>query len=317
MAATAFSCFSTAEEVTDGIDASDRTAIVTGATSGIGAETARVLALRGAQVVLAVRNVGAGERVAQKFLQEIPHARLHVLHLELSSMASVRTFCHSFKALNLPLNILINNAGMAPCPFKLSPDGLEMQFATNYIGPFLLTSLLLDDMKRAAKETGIQGKVVNVSSIFHDLYTYPGGIRFDQLNDESSYNPECAYGQSKLANILHAKELSRTFHEERVNVVANAVDPGAIHTNIFNGISDDTLQQWIKQYENKYKETVFWKSIPQGAATQCLLALHPSTNIKIGKYFANCQEAKPSEISCDLKLAKDLWDFSVNVTSLI
>ncbi|MCO5593432.1 hypothetical protein L7F22_047446 [Adiantum nelumboides] len=220
-----FSSSSTAEEVTNGIDASNLTAIVTGASSGVGAETPRVLALRGAQVVMAVRSVSFGEAVKQSILNETSNARLHVLQLDLSSIASVQKFAGEFRALNLPLNILINNAGVMARPFELSADAIEL----NHIGHFLLTELVLDDMKRTVQESGVEGRIVILSSDSH-FNSYRGGICFDSLNSKTRYNSWFAYGQSKLAKILHAKELARRLQEEGVCITANAVHPGAIHT---------------------------------------------------------------------------------------
>ncbi|KAH7292061.1 hypothetical protein KP509_29G049900 [Ceratopteris richardii] len=205
-----FNSRSTAEDVTDGIDASKLTAIVTGASSGVGAETARVLVKRGAHVIMAVRNVSAGEEVKRRILKETNNARVHVLQLDLSSLDSVGNFVNEFEALNLPLNILVNNAGVMACSYELSTDGIELQFATNHIGHFLLTNLLLDNMKRTAQESGNEGRIVNVSSTAHYI-TYSGGIRFTAINEKSGYNSWLAYGQSKLSNILHAKELTRRF----------------------------------------------------------------------------------------------------------
>ncbi|XP_060957853.1 short-chain dehydrogenase TIC 32 B, chloroplastic isoform X2 [Cannabis sativa] len=220
---------STAEEVTEGIDASKLTVIVTGGGSGIGLETSRVLALRGAHVIIAARNTDAANKAKQVILNEIENAKVDVLKLDLSSTKSVRSFVDNFHALHLPLNILINNAGVMFCPFQLSEDGIEMQFATNHLGHFLLTSLLLDKMKDTARTTGIEGRIVNLSSIAH-LHTYEGGIRFQKINDERSYSDKRAYGQSKLANILHAKELSRRLQEVGANITVNSVHPGLIMT---------------------------------------------------------------------------------------
>ncbi|KAH9325615.1 hypothetical protein KI387_005793, partial [Taxus chinensis] len=226
-----FGSSSTAEEVSQGIDASKLTAIVTGGTSGIGLETVRVLALRGAHVVIGSRNIDAGHAVKHDLLGQIKGARIDALPLDLSSMDSVRNFAHHFHALNLPLNILINNAGVMFCPFKLSEDGLEMHFATNHIGHFLLTSLLVEKMKKTAREMEVEGRIVNLSSIAHML-TYEQGIRLNMINDESGYSEKKAYGQSKLANILHAHHLSRRLQEEGANVTANSVHPGFIMTNL-------------------------------------------------------------------------------------
>ncbi|XP_074588082.1 short-chain dehydrogenase TIC 32 B, chloroplastic-like [Curcuma longa] len=226
-----FGCSSTAEQVTEGEDASRLTVIITGGSSGIGAETARVMALRGAHVIIGARNTEAAESVKQSILLNTPSARIDIIHLELSSQNSVREFSDRFLSMDLPLNILINNAGVMHCPFELSVDDIEMQFATNHMGHFLLTNLLLPKIKSTAEETGIEGRIVNLSSADH-LTTYRGGISFEKINDEAAYNAKLAYGQSKLANILHANELARRLREEGANVTANSVDPGLTMTNL-------------------------------------------------------------------------------------
>jgi NAD(P)-dependent dehydrogenase (short-subunit alcohol dehydrogenase family) len=227
-----FGSASTAEEVTQGIDATNLTAIITGGTGGIGMETARVLSKRGAHVVIGARNMGAAENAKTEILRQNANARVTLLQLDLSSIKSIKAFVREFHALHLPLNLLINNAGVMFCPYQLSEDGIELQFATNHIGHFLLTNLLLDTMKNTAKTSGVEGRILNVSSVAH-IYTYQEGIQFDSINDICSYSDKRAYGQSKLANILHANELSRQLQEEGVNITANSVHPGLILTNLF------------------------------------------------------------------------------------
>ncbi|EOY24775.1 NAD(P)-binding Rossmann-fold superfamily protein isoform 3 [Theobroma cacao] len=226
-----FSASSTAEEVTQGIDGTGLTAIVTGASSGIGVETTRVLALRGVHVVMAVRNVDAGRNVKEAILKELPGATIDVMELDLSSLASVRKFASEYQSSSLPLNLLINNAGVMATPFMLSHENIELQFATNHLGHFLLTNLLLETMKNTARESSREGRIVNLSSEGHRI-VYREGIRFDKINDESGYFSWLAYGQSKLSNILHAKELARRLKEEGVEITANSVHPGAIMTNL-------------------------------------------------------------------------------------
>ncbi|XP_038708400.1 short-chain dehydrogenase TIC 32, chloroplastic-like isoform X2 [Tripterygium wilfordii] len=231
-APSGFSASSTAEEVTEGIDGNGLTAIVTGVSSGIGTETARVLALRGVHVVMAVRNMTAGGEVRETIMKENPYAKLHAMELDLSSMDSVKKFASDFKSTGLQLNILINNAGVMATPFMFSKDNIELQFATNHIGHFLLTNLLLENMKETAQITGKEGRIVNVSSRRHK-FSYREGIRFDKINDQSGYNSLSAYGQSKLANVLHANELARRLKEDGLEITANSVHPGAIATNLF------------------------------------------------------------------------------------
>ncbi|KAK1289551.1 hypothetical protein QJS10_CPB18g01605 [Acorus calamus] len=300
-----FSYSSTAEDVTHGIDSSDLTAIVTGASSGIGAETTRVLALRGAHVVMAVRNVDAGNDVKEGIVKEIPSARVDVMQLDLSSMASVRKFASEFNSLNLPLNLLINNAGIMATPFMLSQDGIEMQFATNHVGHFLLTDLLLENMKNTARNSHIEGRIVNVSSEGH-RFAYSEGIRFEKINDQAGYNQIGAYGQSKLANILHANELTRRFKEEGVEIIANSLHPGSINTNLLR------YHSYINALANTLGRLVL-KNVQQGAATTCYVALHPQVKGVGGKYFMDSNLSTPSSLALDADLAKKLWDFSLDL----
>lgn len=297
-----FGSASTAEQVTEGIDASNLTAIITGGASGIGLETARVLALRKAHVIIAARNMDSAKEAKQVILQENKSARVDIMKLDLCSVNSVRSFAHNFLSLGLPLNILINNAGVMFCPYQKTEDGIEMQFATNHLGHFLLTNLLLDKMKQTAKDTGIEGRIINLSSIAH-AYTYEEGIRFNSINDEEGYSDKRAYGQSKLSNILHANELSRRLKEEGVNITANSVHPGVIMTPLMRHSS--FLMNFLKMFT-----FYIWKSVPQGAATTCYVALHPSLKGVTGKYFLDCNEFQPSAHASNELLGKKLWDFS-------
>ncbi|KAF8395093.1 hypothetical protein HHK36_019033 [Tetracentron sinense] len=343
-----FGSASTAEKVTEGIDASNLTAIITGfqhlflllfihiihsdvklnviqgGASGIGLETARVLAHRGAHVIIAARNMEAANEAKQLILKDNETVRVDLLKLDLCSMKSIREFVENFNALDLPLNILINNAGVMFCPYQLSEDGIEMQFATNHLGGciqsslvwdtwlialyeirnshFHLTNLLVDKMKNTARVTGIGGRIVNLSSVAH-IHTYEGGIQFDKINDKISYADKRAYGQSKLANILHAKELSRRLQEEGANITVNSVHPGLIMTNLMRHYA--LLIRILKFFS-----FILWKNIPQGAATTCYVALHPSLKGVTGKYFQDCNEKTPSKFARDEVLAKKLWEFS-------
>ncbi|XP_022971268.1 short-chain dehydrogenase TIC 32, chloroplastic-like [Cucurbita maxima] len=300
-----FGSASTAEEVSEGIDAANLTAIVTGGASGIGLETVRVLAMRKVHVIIGARNLEAANKAKHQLLEQNPAAKLDVLKLDLSSIKSTTEFAHNFLALNLPLNILINNAGVMFCPFQLSEDGIELQFATNHLGHFLLTNLLLEKMKSTAKSTGIEGRIVNLSSIAH-VHTFGDGIRFNKINDKNGYSDKRAYGQSKLANILHVKELTRRFKEEGVNITANAVHPGLIMTPLMR--HSMLLMRLLQAFS-----FFIWKNVPQGAATTCYVALHPSLKGVSGKYFLDCNEKRASSYARDETLAKRLWDFSKNL----
>ncbi|KAA8539935.1 hypothetical protein F0562_026627 [Nyssa sinensis] len=307
-----FSACSTAEEVTRGIDGTGLTAIVTasviaGASSGIGTETARILALRGVHVVMGVRDMSAGRKVKEAIIQEIPTAKIDSMELDLSSTASVKNFALEFNSTGLPLNLLINNAGIMATPFKLSQDKIELQFATNHVGHFLLTNLLLEAMKKTARESSKEGRIVNVSSRRHQ-FSYREGIRFDKINDQSGYNSLSAYGQSKLANVLHATELARRLKEEGVEITANSLHPGAIVTNLFRHHS---FVSGLVGVLGKY----VCKNVQQGAATTCYVALHPQVKGMSGKYFADCNLAEAISQANDTELAKKLWDFSLSLVN--
>ncbi|CAN1778179.1 Short-chain dehydrogenase TIC 32, chloroplastic [Linum perenne] len=329
--ASGFSGCSTADQVTNGIDATGLTAIVTGASSGIGKETSRVLALRGAHVVMAVRNVDAGTSVKEEILKEIPTAKVDIMMLDLSSMASVKKFASEYVSSGLPLNLLINNAGIMMCPYMLSTDKVEMQFATNHVGHFLLTHLLLDTMKTTARDSNREGRIVILSSEAH-RYPYKEGIRFDKINSEADYSSRTvllltlsrfhlfdmqifnryfdmrAYGQSKLANILYAKELARRLEEDGVNITVNSLHPGSIVTNLLR------YHSFINLLAHVFVKFAL-KNVQQGAATSCYLALHPQVKGVTGKHFMDCNLAEPNCHGKDMDLAKKLWDFSLNLTT--
>ncbi|KAI3522576.1 hypothetical protein L1887_00464 [Cichorium endivia] len=302
-----FSASSTAEEVTHGIDGSCLTAIVTGSTSGIGAETARVLAMRGVHVVMAVRNIETGRKVKETILTETPNAKVDIMELDLSSQVSVRDFATRYRSSGLPLNILINNAGIVTPEFTLSEEKMELHFATNHLGHFLLTNLLLETMKITSNEQKVEGRIINVSSNGHRFVNKE--FLSDQINDESSYNHVYAYGLSKLANILHANELARILKEEGVNITANSLHPGFIVTDIFRHFSIfKVLCNTILRH--------FVKDVSQGAATTCYLALNPKVKGVTGDYFADSNLVKPaSSKATDPELAKELWEFSLSLTS--
>ncbi|GAA0163411.1 dehydrogenase [Lithospermum erythrorhizon] len=300
-----FSASSTAEEITHGIDGSGLTAIITGASSGIGRETARVLAMRGVHVIIGVRKVSTGLEAKDAIIKEIPNARVDTMELDLSSIASVNDFASHINSSGVPLNILINNAGVMATPFMLSKDNVELQFATNHLGHFLLTNLLLETMKGTAIRSGREGRIVNVSSRRHK-FSYPEGIRFEKINDESAYNSLQAYGQSKLCNVLHSNELAKRLKNDGVGLTANSVHPGAIDTNLFR-------YHWLLQGLASVFGKHVLKNVQQGAATTCYVALHPHLNGVSGKYYADCNLAEVSDQAKDSILARTLWDFSLNL----
>ncbi|KAL2639338.1 hypothetical protein AAZV13_06G164400 [Glycine max] len=241
-----FGSNSTAEQVTEDCSCflpSALTALITGASSGIGAETARVLAKRGVRVVIAARDLKKAKEVKKNIQKETPKAEVILLEIDLGSFGSVQRFCSEFLALELPLNILINNAGMFSQNLEFSEDKIEMTFATNYLGHFLLTEILLDKMIETAEKTGIQGRIINVSSVIHS-WVKKGGFRFNDILSGKKYNGTRAYAQSKLANILHAKEIAKQLKARNERVTINAVHPGIVKTGIIRahkGLITDSL----------------------------------------------------------------------------
>ena len=203
--------------------------LVTGANSGIGYRTALELARKGAAVILACRSLARGADARERLRAEVPGAPVEFVVLDLSSLTSVRAFASTFAARGLALDVLVNNAGvMAPLQRRLSADGFELQLATNHLGHYALTALLLPSLRRSPAP-----RVVTVSSIAHR----GGRIDFEDLQSERRYAPWAAYSQSKLANLLFAFELSRRAGRAGLPLLSVAAHPGVARTNIVvNGL---------------------------------------------------------------------------------
>ncbi|XP_071731707.1 short-chain dehydrogenase TIC 32 B, chloroplastic-like [Rutidosis leptorrhynchoides] len=293
---------STADQVTQDCSSlpPNLTAIVTGATSGIGEETARVLAKRGVRVVIPARDLKKAAQVKENIQKKHPKAVIIVLEIDLSSFASIRKFCSEFLSLNIPLNILINNAGKFSQKLEFSEDKFEMTFATNYLGHFLLTELLLEKMIETARQTGVQGRIVNVSSVIHS-WVKKDHFRFNQMLQPKHYNATQAYAQSKLANIMHANELAKQMKEINANVTINTVHPGIVKTGI------------IRDHKGIVTDSMFFiaskllKSTSQGASTTCYVALSSKTEGVTGRYFSDCNESRCSSLANDDSEAHKLW----------
>ncbi len=202
---------------------SGRVAIVTGANSGLGFETSRALAARGAEVVMACRNLSKGEEAIAKISAESPDATLVLMQLDLSSLDSVATFAEAFRAKYARLDLLINNAGVMAIPYAETAEGFEMQFGVNHLGHFALTGRLIDLLLATP-----DSRIVSVSSNFHRF----GSMNFDDLNSQQGYSRWQAYGQSKLANLLFTYELQRRLSQLDTNTIAVAGHPGYSATNL-------------------------------------------------------------------------------------
>jgi NAD(P)-dependent dehydrogenase (short-subunit alcohol dehydrogenase family) len=210
-------------DVKDILDQSGRTAVVTGANSGLGLVTARELARAGASVVMACRNLDKGHVAVDELRAAVPGAQVQLEELDLASLASVRGFAERFTATHDDLDLLINNAGVMATPRRRTADGFELQFGTNHLGHFALTTALLEKM-----EGREDARVVTLSSTMHKM----GRINFDNLNGDRHYFRWNAYGQSKLANLLFALELDRRLRAEGSTVKSLAAHPGYAATNL-------------------------------------------------------------------------------------
>ena len=265
---TPFGFHTTADQVLDDIDLSRQRAVVTGASSGIGIETARALARAGAEVTLAVRSVESGKVIAEQICSSDPHARIDVRRLDLADLQSVRAFASEWTG---PLNMLVNNAGIMATPtLERAANLWEAQLATNYLGHFFLTLWL----KGALAEAGA-ARVVCVSSSGHLL----SPVIFDDPNFRfMRYDPLLAYGQSKTACVLMAVELTRRWGST-YGIESNALNPGAIATN---------LQKHTGGLRTPVERR---KTVAQGAATSVLVAASPLLTGISGQYFEDCNEA--------------------------
>ena len=304
---TPFTAESTAAEVIAGIDLTGRRAVVTGGASGIGIETARALASAGAEVTLAVRNLEAGERTSAEIIDSTGNKEVLVAPLDLADQASVAAFAAGWDG---PLHILINNAGLMASPLMRTPQGWEMQFATNHLGHFALAT----GLHRALAAEG--ARIVSVSSSAH----HRSPVVFDDIQFEHrAYEPWLAYGQSKTANVLFAVEASKRWAGD--GITANALMPGGIRTNLQRYVSDEELDRLRAAAGGAELK---WKTPEQGAATSILVATSPLLEGVGGRYFEDCAEAETGKLGArtgvaayalDPDAAARLWHVSADLIS--
>lgn len=287
---------STAEDVTAGLDLSGKLAVVTGATAGIGRETTRVLAKRGAHVIALGRTKEKAANAVAGFSGAITP-----MACELTDLASVKACADQIKALGKPVDLLINNAGIMALPKLEQVNGIEKQLFVNHFSHFVLTNRLMDAIKAAP-----QGRVVNLSSGGYALAP-KGGVEFDNLSGERDYAGWKMYGQSKMANILFTRELARRF--EGSAATANAVHPGAVNTELSRHMGG------LAQFFIGLIGGLVLKSPAQGAATSCHVAASPTLSKVNGLYFAdsNPEVVKRPEME-DAALAAKLWAVSEEKT---
>lgn len=279
---------STAEDVTEELDLEGQAILITGCNSGLGRETARVLAERGATVFGAARTREKAERACESFDGD---ARPVVC--ELSDPDSVTACVDAVAESGVTLDVILCNAGIMALPKLEQVMGYEKQFFVNHIGHSILVLGLLEHLAQ-------DGRVVMLSSEAHRR-TPDGGIAFDNLSGEHGYNDWTFYGQSKLANLLFARKLAQLFDEAPTQRVANAVHPGVIGTDLARH-----MNPWLQGLMT-IAEPMFLKSIPEGAATQTYAAVHPDGGDINGEYLSDCNIEEPSDHGQDDELRDRLW----------
>lgn len=290
-----------------------KTALVTGANSGIGLEAARELARKGAHVVLACRDASKAESARAGILADAPKASVELQSLDLASLASVRAFAERFRAAHQRLDLLLNNAGVMALPYRTTADGFEMQLGTNHLGHFALTGLLIDRLL-----TADAARIVNVSSNAHKF----GRLNFDDLQSQKSYRKWLAYGQSKLANLLFTHELQRRLAAAGSGTIAVACHPGYAATNlpmVGPRMSGSGLMEKITQLGNRL--------VAQSAAMGALPTLYAATapDVTGGDYIGPSGMGEirglPKKVGStkrarDTESAQRLWQESERLTGV-
>lgn len=273
-----------------------KTCILTGANTGIGKATALGLAKMGATVVMVCRSLERGEAAMAEIKRGSGNDSVSLLLADLSSRAAIHRLAADFKAKYPNLHVLINNAGIIPKKRTVAEDGLETQFAVNHVAYFLLTNLLLDQLKASAPS-----RIINVSSQVHN----GASIDFDDLQSERSYSPTRVYGWTKLANVLFTYELAHRLEGTRVTV--NCLHPGTVATNILADYMPGGFRFMAK---------MIGVSSEEGAQTSLFLATSPEVEGVSGKYFVNQGAVHSSKASYDKTAARRLWQVSAELTGL-
>lgn len=298
-----FTSTSTAEQVAAGWDGKGKVALVTGASSGMGLEALRALAGRGCEVIAPVRNVPKMENWLVEIRKQYPDCKVHIMHCDMASLASTRAFTTAFKELGKPLNIVVANGGIMANAYLLSDDGLEGQFAINYLAHFLMINELLPVMMTTAAQPGApEGRVVVVGSLGHLFAGVDDLLDLERINSRKRYGRWLNYGNSKMCAMLMASELSRRLVGTNIKVAS--LHPGLV---IETGVGRTWFKPWMKTLVTPFTSP-FSKSRQQGAATHVYLATAP--NIVNGGYYADCNLAPSSRHVQDEELAKRLWSFS-------
>lgn len=284
-------------------DLSGKLALVTGANSGLGYETTRAMAAKGAEVIMACRNLEKGKAALETIQAENLNAKLVLMQLDLGSLASVRSFADEVRDKYKRIDLLINNAGIMVPPYGKTSDGFETQFGVNHLGHFALTALLLDLVLNAENS-----RIVNISSMAHTM----GKINFDDLNSEKGYNTWLAYGQSKIANLYFTYELQRKLEAADKDTLSVAAHPGYAATNLQ---AHSGIFNWMNSFMAQSQET--------GALPSLYAATSPDINGAdyIGPHALGGSRGYPiktksKSISYDKEIAARLWQVSEELTNI-
>ena len=311
---TSFGNSTTTDEVLADRDLTGLTVFITGANSGLGQETARAMAAKGAHVVMAGRDQGKLDDAVTVIRAAVPEAELDTITVDLGSLESIRAATSRARQRFNKIDILINNAGVMACPFTHTTDGFEMQFGTNHLGHFALTGELMPLIER-----GTAKRIVNLSSRGHHM----GPVDFDDPNFvHRPYDPWSSYGQSKTANVLFTVGLEQ--HFAVLGIHAYAVHPGGIETNLGRHMTQEMREALMARISSR--DTGFaWKTIPQGAATSCWAATAEELEGKGGVYCEDCHVAEQDDESAsggvrsyalNPSYSEQLWALSEELTGV-
>lgn len=279
-------------------DLTGKVIVITGSNTGIGKETARALAAMNATIILACRDSKRTLPVVAELKTQTHNQNVEYMHLDLTDLASIRSFATNFKSKYDRLDILINNAGVMMIPTRqLTKDGFEMQFGTNHVGHFLLTKLLIDVIKASAPS-----RIINLSSMVH----INGKMNWGDLMSMNNYDPMQAYFQSKLANVIFSKELQRRMDLENVDVKVVSVHPGVVRTELSRYVLEQT---WWNILLKLVSPIVYYttKNSKQGAQTSLYCALEEHGKLKGGEYYSDCKVAPVNPLALEDGAGTKLW----------
>lgn len=292
-------------------DLTGKIILVTGGNSGLGAQSVKSFASKGAEVIMASRSVSKGKEVAESIVKEQPKAKIEVMELDLMDLSSIRAFANNFLQKYTKLDVLLNNAGIMIPPYQTTKDGFESQMGTNHLGHFALTGLLLPLIKSTP-----EARVVNVSSMAHKA----GKMDFSNLLYEGGkgYNAIAAYGRSKLANLLFTFELQRYFEKNKINAISVAAHPGVSKTNLFRFGADAWYAKLLLPAFSYFMQEADMGALPQIMAST-------AQNVKGAQYYGpnGFREmkgypklVKPNKSAYNVNDARKLWEVSEKLTGV-